>query len=37
VDKKRLEARKKRDKSELSQFEDSYAARLSINSGTKDA
>jgi len=37
VDKKRQEARKKRDKSELSQFEDSYAARLSINSGTKDA
>jgi flagellar biosynthesis chaperone FliJ len=37
VDKKRLEARKKKDKSEMSQFEDSYAARLSINSGTKDA
>jgi len=37
VDKKRQESRKKRDKSELSQFEDSYAARLSINSGTKDA
>jgi hypothetical protein len=37
VDKKRLEARKNKDKSEMSQFEDSYAARLSINSGTKDA
>jgi flagellar biosynthesis chaperone FliJ len=37
VDKKRLEARKKKDKSEMNQFEDSYAARLSINSGTKDA
>ena len=37
VDKKRLEARKKRDKSEMNQFEDSFAARLSINSGTKDA
>jgi len=37
VDKKRLEARKKKDKTEMNQFEDSYAARLNINSGTKDA
>ena len=37
VDKKRLEARKKKDKAEMNQFEDSYAARLNINSGTKDA
>jgi len=37
VDKKRLEARKKKDKAEMNQFEDAYAARLNINSGTKDA
>lgn len=37
VDKKRLEARKKRAKAEMNQFEDNYAARLSVNSGTKDA
>ena len=37
VDKKRLEARKKKDKAEMNQFEDSYAARLNVNSGTKDA
>ena len=37
VDKKRLEARKKKAKAEMNQFEDNYAARLSVNSGTKDA
>jgi hypothetical protein len=37
VNKKRLEARKKKDKAEMNQFEDSYAARLNIHPGTKDA
>ena len=37
VDKKRLEARKKKAKAEMNQFEDNYAARLSVNSGTKYA
>jgi len=37
VDKKKLEARKKKAKAEMNQFEDNYAARLSVNSGTKDA
>ena len=37
VDKMKLEARKKKAKAELNQFEDNYAARASANSGTKDA
>jgi flagellar biosynthesis chaperone FliJ len=37
VDKKRLEVRKKKAKAEMNQFEDNYAARPSLNSGTKDA
>ena len=37
VEKKRREERKKRYKSELNQFEDSYSARLNIETGTKDA
>jgi len=37
VDKIKLEAKKKRAKAEMNQFEDNYAARASFNSGTKDA
>ena len=37
VEKKRLEERKKRAKSELNQFEDNFSARLNIQTGTKDA
>ena len=37
VDKMKLEARKKKAKAEMNQFEDNYAARASANSGTKDA
>jgi flagellar biosynthesis chaperone FliJ len=37
VNKIKLEAKKKRAKSEMNQFEDNYAARASVNSGTKDA
>ena len=37
VDKKRLEARQKKAKAEMNLFEDNYAARVSANSGTKDA
>jgi hypothetical protein len=37
VEKKRLEARQKKAKAEMNQFEDNYAARLNVNSGTKDA
>ena len=37
VEKKRHEAKLKRAKSEMNQFEDNYAGRLSVNSGTKDA
>jgi hypothetical protein len=37
VEKKRLEARQKKAKAEMNQFEDSYAGRLNVSSGTKDA
>jgi flagellar export protein FliJ len=37
VDKKKLEARKKKAKAEMNLFEDNYAARTFANSGTKDA
>ena len=37
VDKMHLEARRKQAKAELSQFEDNFSARLSFQSGTKDA
>ena len=37
VEKKRLEERKKRAKSELNQFEDNFSARLNLQTGTKDA
>jgi flagellar biosynthesis chaperone FliJ len=37
VNKIKLEAKKKRAKAEMNQFEDNYAARASVNSGTKDA
>jgi flagellar biosynthesis chaperone FliJ len=37
VDKIKLEAKRKRAKAEMNQFEDNYAARASVNSGTKDA
>ena len=37
VDKIKLEAKRKRAKAEMNQFEDNYAARASFNSGTKDA
>ena len=37
VEKKRHEARQKKAKAEMNQFEDNYAARLNVNSGTKDA
>ena len=37
VDKIKLEAKKKRAKAEMNQFEDNYAARASFNSGMKDA
>jgi len=37
VEKKRLEARQKKAKTEMNQFEDGYAARLNVGSGTKDA
>ena len=37
VEKKRHEARLKKAKAEMNQFEDNYAARLNVNSGTKDA
>jgi flagellar export protein FliJ len=37
VDKMHREVRKKQAKSEMSQFEDNYAARMNIQSGTKDA
>jgi len=37
VDKMHREVRKKQAKSEMNQFEDNYAARLNIQSGTKDA
>ena len=37
VEKKRHEARLKKAKAEMNQFEDNYAGRLSANSGTKDA
>ena len=37
VDKAAREIRKKQERSEINQFEDSYVARLSLNTGTKDA
>jgi flagellar export protein FliJ len=37
VDKMRREVRKKQAKAEMNQFEDNYAARMNIQSGTKDA
>ena len=37
VDKMHREAKRKQAKAELSQFEDSFSARLSFKSGTKDA
>ena len=37
VEKKRLEERKKRAKTELNQFEDNFSARLNLQTGTKDA
>ena len=37
VEKKRHEARQKKTKVEMNQFEDSLAGRLNVNSGTKDA
>ena len=37
VDKMHREVRKKQAKAEMNQFEDNYAARLNIQSGTKDA
>ena len=37
VDKMHREVRKKQAKAEMDQFEDNYAARLNIQSGTKDA
>jgi flagellar export protein FliJ len=37
VEKKRYEARQKKAKAEMNQFEDSFAGRLNMNSGTKDA
>lgn len=37
VDKMHREVRKKQAKAEMNQFEDNYAARMSLNSGTKDA
>jgi flagellar biosynthesis chaperone FliJ len=37
MEKKRLEARQKKAKAEMNQFEDSYAGRLNVSSGTKDA
>lgn len=37
VEKKRHEARQKKAKVEMNQFEDSLAGRLNVNSGTKDA
>jgi flagellar biosynthesis chaperone FliJ len=37
VEKKQHEARQKKAKAEMNQFEDNYAARLNVNSGTKDA
>ena len=37
VEKKRHEARQKKAKAEMNQFEDSLAGRLNMNSGTKDA
>jgi len=37
VEKKLLEERKKRAKSELNQFEDNFSARLNLQTGTKDA
>ena len=37
VEKKRHEARQKKAKAEMNQFEDSLAGRLNVNSGTKDA
>jgi len=37
VDKMHREVRKKQAKAEINQFEDNYAARMNIQSGTKDA
>jgi flagellar export protein FliJ len=37
VDKMHQETRKKQAKAEMNQFEDSYAARMSLQTGTKDA
>jgi len=37
VDKMHREVRKKQVKAEMNQFEDNYAARMNIQSGTKDA
>lgn len=37
VDKMHQENRKKRAKAEMNQFEDNYAARMSLQTGTKDA
>ena len=37
VDKMHREVRKKQAKTEMNQFEDNYAARMNIQSGTKDA
>jgi flagellar biosynthesis chaperone FliJ len=37
VDKMHREVRKKQAKAEMNQFEDNYAARMNIQSGTKDA
>ena len=37
VGKAAREIRKKQERSEINQFEDSYVARLSLNTGTKDA
>jgi flagellar export protein FliJ len=37
VDKMHQETRKKRAKAEMNQFEDNYAARMSLQTGTKDA
>jgi flagellar export protein FliJ len=37
VDKMHRETRKKRAKAEMNQFEDNYSARMSLQTGTKDA
>jgi flagellar export protein FliJ len=37
VDKMHQESRKKQAKAEMNQFEDNYAARMSLQTGTKDA